>query len=223
MGIRAIFVLGPPRTGTTMIGNYLGSARSVLNAGEYRALYLTHGALPMQLAAPLSGLIPADWEPHRLEYMREAQRHSIDFILRAATKEGCTAFCDSFPRNVFIAIQLAELFPDALFVLTLRHYTGTIQSLVRLGTMSLLPGSEPTVDFLDPTAVAAAIHWSRHYEAAMNLPAERTLVFGYDRFCAEPEPVLARFKVALARAGFPVDELDDDVFAVSHASFRPTL
>jgi len=220
MGARPIFVLGSPRSGTTMIGNYLGSARSVLNAGEYRALYLAHAALPIQLGAAhrLAGLAPPEWEPFRLRYIAEVQRHAAEFILGVAEREGYAAFCDSFPRNVLIGSLLAEVFSDALFVLTVRHYTGVIQSLLRLDTIRLLPAFEAAIDWVDPTAVAAAVLWARHYQASFNLPNDRTVVFGYDRFCAEPEPVLLRFKAALAEAGFPVDELDDARFAESHAS-----
>lgn len=227
MPVRPIFVVGSPRSGTTMIGNYIGSARSVLNAGEYRALYLTFGTLPHQMVGHLAGLVPPDWEPHRGEYMREAQRHACEFIVRVAESGGYTAFCDSTPRNILVADRLAEVFPDALFVLTLRHYTGAIQSMLRLGMVLLMPGFERSIDWVDPTAVGAAMMWNSHYRAALQLPAERTVVFGYDRFCADPEPVLVRFKNALAGAGFPVDELDDAVFAVSHAhrpdTKRPTV
>ena len=220
MSVRPIFVLGSPRTGTTMIGNYLGSARSVLNAGEYRALYLAHGALPIQLGAAnrLEGLAPPEWESFRAQYVDEVRAHAAAFILKAAESGGQTAFVDSFPRNVFIASQLADLFPDALFVLNLRHYAGVIQSLLRLRTISLLPGLEASIDWVDPTAVAAGALWSRHYQASFNLPNDRTIVFGYDRFCADPENVLRKFKADLAARGFPVDELDDASFTRSHAS-----
>jgi Sulfotransferase family len=220
MSARPIFVVGSPRSGTTMIGNYLGSARSVLNAGEYRALYLAYGALPVQMGAAhrLAGLAPPEWEPFRAQYVDEVQRHSAEFIARIAEHEGYAAFCDSFPRNVLIGNKLAEIFPDALFVLTLRHYTGTIQSLLRLGTINLLPANEVAVDWVDPTAVAAAVLWARHYQASFRLPNDRTVVFGYDRFCADPEPTLRRFKARLAAAGFPVDELDDSRFTESHAT-----
>jgi hypothetical protein len=217
--VRPIFVVGSPRSGTTLIGNYLGSARSVLNVGEYRPLYLAFGTLPIQLRSPLAGLVPKAWEPHLDEYVGQVQRHAVDFVVRATQMEGRSAFCDAHPRNVLIAPLLARLFPDALFVLTLRHYTGTIQSLLRLGLISVLPDNEPSVDFVQPTAVAAAVLWDRHYQAAMGLPLDRTLFFGYDAFCANPEAVLARFKSALARADFPVGELDDGVFSESHASF----
>jgi sulfotransferase family protein len=210
-----------------MIGNYLGSARSVLNAGEYQAFYLAYGTLPYQLNGQLSGLIPAGWEPHRQAYMQEVQRHAAEFIVRVTREQGCSAFCDSSPRNLLVLANLVETFPDALFVLTIRHYSGVIQSLLRLGTISLLPGNEPSARWFDPTAVAAAAIWSRHYRAAMKLPRDQTVIFGYDNFCAQPEPVLARLKVDLARAGFPTDELDDSLFATSHASAagrpRPTV
>ena len=150
--------------------------------------------------------------------MEEVQRHAAEFIVRVAERAGKSAFCDSGPRNVLICTLLAELFPDALFVLTLRHYTGTIQSLLRLGSIQLLPAFETPIDYVNPTTVAAAAVWARHYQASFNLPNNRTVFFGYDRFCADPEPVLARFKVDLAAAGFPVQELDDTMFAESHAT-----
>lgn len=201
-----------------MIGSYIGTARSVLDTGEYRAIYLTHGALPAQLQGGLTGLVPETWEHHRDRYIREAQEHSIDFVQRAAAEQGCAWFCDSFPRNVFIAPLLRELFPDALFVLTLRHYTGVVQSLLRLGTINLLPGGETGVDWFNPTAAAAGAHWSRHYQAAMELPWDRTIPFGYDRFCVDPQTGLAELKGALVAAGFPVHELDDRSFAESHGA-----
>jgi sulfotransferase family protein len=225
--VRPIFVVGSPRSGTTLIGNYLGSARSVLNVGEYRAIYLAFGTLPVQLRGALTGLVPDSWDPYLRQYIEEVQRHAVDFVYRATEREGRTAFCDSHPRNVLIAPLLARLFPDALFVLTLRHYTGVIQSLMRLGMISLLPDNAPSLDFVEPTRAAAAVLWDRHYQAAMGLPLERTVAFGYDRFCADPKATIARLKQALHAAGFPVEELDDSVFSESHASVpgspRPTV
>src|SRR5579872_2038479 len=146
MPVRPIFVLGSPRSGTTMIGNYIGSARSVLNAGEYRALYLAFGTLPHQLQGRLTGLVPPGWEVHRDAYVREAQEHAVDFILRVAKQGGYRAFCDSSPRNLLILQKLVATFPGALFVISLRHYSGVIQSTLRTGAIRLLPGLEPDAD-----------------------------------------------------------------------------
>jgi hypothetical protein len=217
MAVRPIFVVGSPRSGTTMIGNYIGSAQSVLNAGEYRALDIAYGTLRSQLTGALAGLVPPDWGAHRDQYVSEVQRHAAEFIVRVAASEGRTAFCDSTPRNLLIATQLAEVFPTAVFVLTVRHYSGTIQSLVRLGMITVIHDYEQGRDRQAATAAAAGTLWSRHYAAASQLPPDRTITFGYDRFCAEPDPTLERFKASLASKDFPVDELDEAAFTVSHA------
>jgi hypothetical protein len=167
VSVRPIFVVGSPRSGTTLIGNYLGSAASVLNAGEYRALYLAHGALPIQLSAAyrLNGMVPETWVPYRDRYVEEVRRHAAEFIERAAIEQGCTAYCDSFPRNVLIGERLGELFPNAMFVLTLRHYTGVIQSLLRLDTIRLLPSNRPSTPRtrrrLRPPRSGAGTTWPR--------------------------------------------------------------
>src|SRR5713226_1605535 len=108
MAVRPIFVVGSPRSGTTMMGNYIGTAQSVLNAGEYRALDIAYGTLRSQLTGALAGLVPPDWEAHRDQYVSEVQRHAADFIVRVAESKGRAAFCDSTPRNLLIATQLAE-------------------------------------------------------------------------------------------------------------------
>jgi Sulfotransferase family len=218
MAIRPIFVIGSPRSGTTMLGNYIGSARSVLNTGEYRALYLAYGRLALELTGQLTGLTPAAWEPHRARYVREVQQHAAEFVVRAAEEGGFTAFVDSSPLNALISRQLADVFPNALFVLALRHYTGVIQSIVRLSMVRILPGHVLSIDSYEANAAAAAAVWQSQYEAAMQLPRDRTIAFGYDRFCAHPQRVLDRFKAKLSAAQFPVGELDDSVFATSHAA-----
>src|SRR5260370_4628911 len=76
MAVRPIFVVGSPRSGTTMIGNYIGTAQSVLNAGEYRALDIAYGTLTSQLTGALAGLVPPDWEAHRDQYVPAVPRHA---------------------------------------------------------------------------------------------------------------------------------------------------
>jgi len=137
--------------------------------------------------------------------------------VRVTHTERRHAFCDASPRNLLIAEKLAEIFPEALFILTLRHYSGTIQSLLRTGMVTQVPGQRPSSE-PGVTAAGAAELWSRYYTAARALPPDRTIVFGYDSFCANPDGVLARFKIRLGRADFPTAELDDRAFSASHAS-----
>src|SRR5260370_1919901 len=58
MAVRPIFAVGSPRSGTTMIGNYIGTAQSVLNPGEYRALDIAYGTLTSQLTGALPAPVP---------------------------------------------------------------------------------------------------------------------------------------------------------------------
>src|SRR5260370_39865509 len=103
-----------------------------------------------------------------------------------AQSRGGTAFCDHTPRNLLIATQLAEVFPTALFVLTVRHYSGTIQSLMRLGMITVTHDYEQGRDRQAATAAAAGTVWSRHYAAASQLPPDRTINLGDDRLCSQP-------------------------------------
>ena len=201
--IRPIFVLGAPRSGTTLIGNYIGSCRSVYNVGEYRAFYVTRAMLPAQI----TGISPPAWDAQRLRYLEEVQEHAGRFIEGVARDAGCTAYCDATPMNVYVGRELARLYPRALFILTLRHFTGVVQSLER----NYFP-------WVEPTWTGRAQVWDASYKSSAALPRERTIPISYDRLCAEPAATMARFKKRLATARFPVDELDDKVLADSHAT-----
>src|SRR5260370_31172537 len=99
MAVRPIFVVGSPRSGTTMIGNYIGTAQSVLNAGEYRALDIAYGTLTSQLTGALAGLGAPDWETHPDPNLRAVPPHPPAFILPVAPSKGRPAFFDSPPPN----------------------------------------------------------------------------------------------------------------------------
>ncbi len=60
-GTRALFVLGSPRSGTTLIGSYLASGARVLDLGEYGGFHLAHTVAPATL-----GAMPGS---HRAEYL----------------------------------------------------------------------------------------------------------------------------------------------------------
>src|SRR5258706_5951123 len=81
-GARALFVLGVPRSGTTLIGNYLGSQPGVENLAEYGGVYVAY-SIPPRLIPRLPGLhhqghptrLPG---PARLVFQRKAREHECD-------------------------------------------------------------------------------------------------------------------------------------------------
>src|SRR5258708_17250358 len=122
-GPRALFVLGVPRSGTTLIGNYLGSAPGVLNLAEYGGFYVAHSVAPAVIQR-----IPGY---HHAEYLAEIGAHARSFAERLARRDGYAWYLDHTPWNLEVAASLAADPPDALFVLMIRHYAGTILSLRR--------------------------------------------------------------------------------------------
>jgi hypothetical protein len=197
-----IFVLGSPRSGTTLAGSWIGSHPSVYALGEYSAFVFAYATAPVGYTRTRP--------PYAQRYLRELQNHAAEFAGRLAAERGARFYCDATPWNLLIAETLVELFPAARFVLTLRHYAGVIQSLERsYHRRYLWAGATP--------AERASI-WAALYERAGDLPADRTTVFSYDELCADPDTTLARWRSGLARIGFDPAGLDDQVFLRSHAT-----
>jgi len=210
--IRPIFVLGSPRSGTTLIGSFLGSDPGTYDVGEYNAFYLTHRVIPERMP----GIQPPEWEPHLARYLSELRAHASCFNEEVARAERCDSYVDSSPRNLLIVDELAHSFPDAVFVLMLRHYSGVIQSLGRSGW--------PWV----PIDVGGrADVWAEAYEHASLVPRERTVVVSYDALCAAPAETLFHLSGRLSDLGVRVERLDANRLSYSHAHIlgqpRPTL
>ncbi len=208
---RALFVLGAPRSGTTLIGNYLGSGPSVLNLGEYGAFHLAHNLAPAAL-----GAIPG---PYREPYLRDLVTHAQWFAEGLTATHGKHWYCDTTPWNILAADRIAADIPDALFVLMLRHYSGTIQSLRR--------SFESGFGWAGATWADSAEVWARAYQAAAPLPAERTLVISYEGLCADPATTLDLVHRWMDQHGFPTKGLDLGQLTISHAppasGPRPTI
>src|SRR5215469_18289617 len=106
---RAVFVLGVPRSGTTLIGNYLGSAPEVLNLAEYGGFYVANSVAPAVISR-----IPGY---HHDAYLAEVRDHARTFAERLARRAGCSWYLDHTPWNLEVASALAGEPQGALFVL----------------------------------------------------------------------------------------------------------
>ena len=203
---RALFVLGVPRSGTTLIGNYLGSAPGVLNLAEYGGFYVVHSVVPAVIER-----IPGF---HHADYLAEIRAHARAFAERVAAGQQCAWYVDHTPWNLEVAGRLARDPGDSLFVLMLRHYSGNILSLRRFPW-----GGDSWAD--------TARLWATLCGQAIELPEDRLIVVGYDALAAEPGPTLAALTAELGGRGFPVDGLDQRLLAVSHAAMvgepRPVI
>jgi len=203
---RAVFVLGVPRSGTTLIGNYLGSAPEVENLAEYGGFYVAHSMAPSVIQR-----IPGY---HHDAYLAELRDHARGFAERKARESGCAWYLDHTPWNLEVAARLAADVPDALFVLMLRHYAGNILSLNRF-------------DWAGDSWTDVATLWATLCGQMLYLPQDRLIVVGYDALAAEPEQTMAELTAALDKHGFPAADLNPQVLTLSHAAIigepRPVI
>lgn len=194
---RALFVLGAPRSGTTLIGSYLGSSPQVANLAEYGGFYVAYSIAPSVI-----GRLPGY---HHDVYLEELQRHALAFAERTATRDGLDWYCDSTPWNLEIAADLVGAVPQALFVLMLRHYSGTILSLRQL------PWSGETWE-------DAARLWCALNAKTAELPEDRVIPVSYEALAEEPERTLSALLAALETHGFDTAGLDPRMLTLSHAA-----
>jgi hypothetical protein len=203
---RALFVLGVPRSGTTLIGNYLGSSATVLNFAEYGGFYVAHS-----MARAVVERIPGY---HHERYLAELREHARTFAERLASENGCTWYVDHTPWNLEIAAGLAEDPPEAVFVLMLRHYAGNILSLRRF-------------PWAGETWADNAQLWVNLCAQIISLPEDRLIPVSYDALAHEPEQTLASLAASLDKHGFPTEDLDHQLLSLSHAAIigepRPVI
>jgi hypothetical protein len=203
---RAVFVLGCPRSGTTLVGNFLGSSTQVLNLAEFGGFYVAHSMAPAVIKR-LPGF-------HHDEYLAELRSHARLFAERLARSSGCSWYLDHTPWNLEIAPGLAADVRGALYVLMLRHYAGAILSMHRL-------------PWFGETWEDVARLWTQMCGRIIDLPSDRLIPVGYDMLAAQPERTVAALMSALDRHGFPVHALDARVLTLSHAALvgqpRPVI
>ena len=210
-GARALFVVGSPRSGTTLIGSYLASGAHVLDLGEYGGFHLAHTVAPATL-----GAMPGSY---RAQYLGDLVDHARRFAEEVTSSQGREWYCDTTPWNLLVADRLAAQLPDALFVLMLRHFAGTVQSLRRSFESGFTWAGETWAD--------SARIWAHFYSSVGRVPADRTVAVSYDALTYEPETVLDLLRAWLDEQGYPTDDLDSGQLAVSHAppssGPRPTI
>ena len=118
-----IFVIGMPRTGTTLVDRILSSHPEVWSAGELQAM-----PLAVKLAAGTRSRTVLD--PETLEASVTADLGAIgrDYLARARTHAGAREgrFVDKFPGNFHYAGFIARALPEARIVCLRRHPLDTV-------------------------------------------------------------------------------------------------
>lgn len=118
-----IFVIGMPRTGTTLVDRILSSHPEVWSAGELQAM-----PLAVKMASGTRSRTVLD--PETIELASRADPGAIghDYLARARTHAGAREgrFTDKFPGNFQYAGFIARALPQARIVCLRRHPLDTV-------------------------------------------------------------------------------------------------
>ncbi len=122
-----IFVVGLPRTGTTLIDRILSSHSEVSSAGE-----LTDFALALKLATKTASRYVLDAETLDASLDVDLASVGADYLQRARRTVGdAPHFIDKMPLNVFYAALIHQALPNARIICVRRHPADSVLSNYR--------------------------------------------------------------------------------------------
>lgn len=187
-GVRPVFILGMPRSGSTLVEQMLAAHGEVASGGELKYLkaviqaHLIRDRHTIARAAP--GWSREQFEAAALDYRQRLLQHA----------EGKPLVIDKLPGNFAFAGLVAALFPDAIIVHTVR------QPLAILWSGYSTHFGDALLYTYDMAVLARYLaryrevmqHWERV------LPAGRIIPVAYEQLVAEPEITLRRL---VARMG----------------------
>lgn len=126
VGRKPIFVIGLPRSGTTLTSEILSAHEEVGNAGEIETV--TYIAAKMRGTRPLAAMEQSLAE-QGAERVKALATLYTDVTAHLAP--GKARSVDKMPNNFLYVAEIAMLFPDALFIDCMRHPGDTFISAVQ--------------------------------------------------------------------------------------------
>lgn len=179
-GPNPIFVIGLPRSGTTLVSEILAAHEAVGNAGEIETM--TYAAAMMRGARPLGEMEQALAEQgtEKVKALASLYWDAARFLARPKPRP-----VDKMPNNFLYLAEIAILFPDARIIACTRHPADTFISAIQT---EMNEGHSYTHDPAD----FALYH--QHFRRLMDhwrrvLPG-RIHDISYERLVSEPRAVV---------------------------------
>ncbi len=115
--IEPVFIVGFPRSGTTLLGQILDSHPHIQVADE-RGLFSSLESYINQSIGPIAQVLP-QLSAEQIRHLRAVYRQTLDQHL--SLLPGTTVFVDKDPFNLVKVMLMVRLFPQARILFVLRH------------------------------------------------------------------------------------------------------
>ncbi len=196
-----IFVVGLPRTGTTLVAELLGRHPDIRNRGELPTL--------AYLAERLAGLDAAQ----RTGALDDAAAVYLAHLRRDDAPARC--YIDKNPLNFRYLDTVAALFPNARVIYCRRHARDTALSIWSQSFAHDDYGF--AADFHDIAAVATGCDdLMAHWERSLSIPI---ITVDYEQVTTDPATTIAQLVAQLGLAPFDLAQANPDVAsAITSAS-----
>jgi hypothetical protein len=149
--VMAIFVIGSPRSGTSLVGEVVGANSKVAQFGEAGVIYGLKYYLARELKNMPSHIPGIYMERARTLFRQVAQEETL--------RARCSAFVDHTPWNVNCVEDLQQLFDDVRFIHVVRDGRAVCQSMAR--------SHSDGYKWVGPTVSDRARLWKRLVEAGL--------------------------------------------------------
>lgn len=189
-GVRPIFIVGMPRSGTSLVEQILSGHRQVAGGGELEtSLQIVHSRLPEMTGKSADEALRV-LEPAHLRELGEFYCRQNRALVESAER-----FTDKLPFNFALIGMLACMFPEAKFVHVhkqpLDACLGCYKQLFTQGQLFSCDLDELGNFYIEYRGIM------RHWQEAL---PERIIDLGYERLVAQPADEVAKL---LAFLGLP--------------------
>lgn len=194
-----IFIIGSPRSGTTVVAWALSQHPQLWTGGEFHLFHRLFGDDRLEGFLDKELTFPGTLKRGNVTRAEFLERLGSGFDALFLRLSGGRRWIDQTPINTFIADTIADMFPTARFIHLLRRGQEAVNSMIHFADAHAQESRDDLValGYFPKWATDfefACREWARSVEAAANFVRthpERSLTVGYDQLAAHRDDFFA--------------------------------